>query len=163
MMAFSAIAFTALVIAPAAPAGSYGMAGCGLGSQLLTGKTKGQQILAATTNDISAWTKISAMSSGTSNCTKDGTALLEKEQELFAELNYENLARDAASGKGEYLTAFGTLLGCSAEVQPRLAEKTQANYERIFAGEKADAARVVNSVRGMVHNDPDLAQGCSGV
>src|SRR6476620_4123342 len=78
--------------------GWYGMAGCGLGS-LIFGpvNTPGAQILAATTN-ATFGSQTFGITSGTSNCVSGGVVALDREQTAFAEVNFNDLKRDMASG-----------------------------------------------------------------
>jgi hypothetical protein len=108
----------------------YGMAGCGLGSMLI--KDDGiVQIFAATTNGTSA-NQTFGITSGTSGCVADGVVMADKEQEAFAELNFEQLQHDMAQGSGEYLAAFVTLLGCTDDVRSDVYRFAQDNYAATF-------------------------------
>src|SRR5689334_6829374 len=79
--------------------GKIGPAGCGLGS-LVFGDMKGPvQIVAATLNGVYG-NQTFAMTSGTSNCQDNGVTLKEKEQEYFANANFESLHQEIAQGQG---------------------------------------------------------------
>src|SRR5215471_19562951 len=96
----------------------YGMAGCGLGSLLFgTDNSKLMQILAATTNGTFA-NQTFGITSGTSNCVEGGVVKAEREQAAFAEVNFQDLKRNMATGGGEYLASFSTLLGCEDTAKP---------------------------------------------
>lgn len=163
----SMVAVMAFVAVPAANAANYGDSGCGLGSLLFGPNGEGKdlinsrvvkEVLASTTN---YWgTQTFAITTGTSNCTKTGVAMLDKEQELFVELSYHEISREMAKGEGEYLTAFATVMGCSADVQSDFADATKANYGKIF-GTEASASEVIGSVKSVLRNDANLAQSCS--
>lgn len=164
----SMVAVMAFVAVPAANAAGYGMAGCGLGSMLFgpkgeakdsIGNAKVTEVLAATTNGTFG-SQTFGITTGTSNCTQGGMAMMEKEQELFAEVSYDEISREMAKGEGEYLTAFATVMGCSADVQSDFASVTKANYGKIFSAE-ASASDVVSSVKSLLRNDASLAKSCS--
>jgi hypothetical protein len=140
--------------------GWYGMAGCGLGS-LIFGpiNSPGAQILASTTNSTFA-TQTFGITSGTSNCVSGGVVAMDRRQQAFAEVNFADLKRDMASGGGEYLTAFATLLGCDGAAQPRLARLMQAEYETLLPTESTTADQLVDAVHLRISADPDLAVGC---
>src|SRR5450432_2687117 len=102
--------------ASAARAQGFGEAGCGLGSMVF--KDNGAvQILAATTNGIFG-NQTFAITSGTSNCAPGGVIKAQREQAAFAEVNFQDLKRNMASGGGEFLTSFATLLGCEESAKP---------------------------------------------
>lgn len=131
--------------APAAPAKSeapaevseyqagYGMAGCGLGSELI--KENGFiQVFAATTNGT-VGSQTFGISFGTLHC-KPGAKATAMEQKVFIEANLVSLKREAVSGKGETLTAFADLLGCQAD---QFASVSKDNYKQIYKASEADA------------------------
>lgn len=166
------VALAALIVASVSSpvqAGSYGMAGCGLGSMVFgpSGDAKDKiedvkvrEVLAATTNGT-FMSQTFGITTGTSNCTSGGVAKVEKEQELFAEVNLDDLARDMAKGEGEYLTAYAAVLGCSAESQDAFAATTQANYEKIFNSADATPVEVISSTKSVLRSDASLAASCT--
>ena len=143
--------------------GTYGMAGCGLGSALFgtaADNSIGLQILAATTNGIFA-NQTFAISSGTLNCTSAGVVKAQREQAAFAEVNFQDLKRNMASGGGEFLTSFSTLLGCTDAAKPVLFKMTQAKYESILPSEKTTPMAMLMSVKNEIKASPALAASCS--
>ena len=139
----------------------YGMAGCGLGS-LLFGKdnTTLMQILAATTNGTFG-SQTFGITSGTSNCTSGGVVKAEREQAAFAEVNFQDLKRNMASGGGEYLTSFSTLLGCEESAKAPLFKLTQEKYESILPSESTTPVQLVMNVKSEIKKTPALASSCS--
>src|SRR5687767_10565283 len=87
------------MLVTAAHAAPYGMAGCGLGSMVISSDGF-SQVFAATTNGTSA-SQTFGITTGTSNCTRSGVVLADKEQEAFFEANFTELRRDIAGGGGE--------------------------------------------------------------
>ncbi|HXJ22480.1 MAG TPA: DUF3015 family protein [Polyangia bacterium] len=148
-----------LFAASAAHAQGYGMAGCGLGSLVFKDNTTGAQILAGTTNYIGVQTF--AVTSGTSNCVSGGIIKAQREQAAFAEVNFQDLKRNMASGGGEFLTSFATLLGCEDVAKPALARMTQSKYESILPTEKTSPMEMLAGVKAQVKADPALAGSCS--
>lgn len=149
---------------PGAPPGYgggwYGMAGCGLGS-LIFGpiNSPGAQILASTTNSTFA-TQTFGITSGTSNCVSGGIVAMDRRQQAFAEVNFGDLKRDMAAGGGEFLTAFGNLLGCDGAAQPKLARVMQADYETLLPSVSTTPDQLVDAVHVRINADPELAGGC---
>ena len=147
--------------ASAARAQGYGMAGCGLGSLLFgNDNTTLMQILAGTTNNI-LFPQTFAITSGTSNCTAGGVVKAEREQAAFAEGNFQDLKRNMASGGGEFLMSFSTLLGCEDAAKPVLFKMTQEKYESILPSEKTGPIDLVVGVKAQIKADPRLASACT--
>jgi hypothetical protein len=138
-------------------AANYGMAGCGLGS-IVMGKD-GNQILAATTNGT-FWTQTFGITSGTSNCTRDGAVAKAHQALAFAEANYTSLMRQMASGEGEYLAGFVSLAGC--QTSPLVYARAQEWSGAIFREENTPAAEVVLNFRSVMLGDPATAALCRG-
>jgi Protein of unknown function (DUF3015) len=138
----------------------YGMAGCGLGS-LLFGKdnSTGMQILAATTNGTFG-SQTFGITSGTSNCVSGGAVALMREQIAFAEVNFRDLKRNMASGGGEFLNTFATLLGCEESAIPSLTGMTQEKYESILPNSKTTPVEMLNNVKASIAASP-LKNACS--
>lgn len=128
-----------------ASAGSYGAAGCGLGSLIFKDQPGVVQIFAATTNGTFG-NQTFGITSGTLNC---GSGLIKVENSKateFAAANMDNLARDIAQGKGESLDALAELMNVPAAQQAAFNVKLQQNFAKIFPSDKVAAAQVVNVV-----------------
>ncbi|HSS38468.1 MAG TPA: DUF3015 domain-containing protein [Polyangia bacterium] len=148
-----------LMVASAAHAQSYAMAGCGLGSMVFK-ENNGTQILAATTNGIFG-NQTFGITSGTSNCASGGIIKAQREQAAFAEVNFQDLKRNMATGGGEFLTSFATLLGCEDAAKPALAKMTQSKYEAILPTEKTSPMEMLSGLKTQIKVDPTLANSCS--
>jgi Protein of unknown function (DUF3015) len=141
--------------------GGYGMAGCGLGSLLFGGdNSKLMQILASTTNGTFA-SQTFGITSGTSNCVEGGVLKAQREQEAFAEVNFQDLKRNMATGGGEYLTSFSTLLGCTDAARPVFYKMTQEKYESILPTEKTTPTAMLMSLKQQIKSAPALATSCT--
>ncbi|MCC7460667.1 MAG: DUF3015 family protein [Proteobacteria bacterium] len=138
--------------------GRYGMAGCGLGSMAFGENTKFNQVLAATTNGTFG-TQTFGISSGTSNCTTGGLAKIEKETEMFVEVNYDVLQKEVSQGKGETLASFSNLLGCSDSKV--LGKGLQSNYKNISAAK--NSSEFLNNVKTTISNNSALSTSCKTV
>ncbi len=132
--------------------GTYGMAGCGLGSMLFDNNTKVNQVLAATTNGTSG-NQTFGISTGTSNCTENGLVKLDKETEAYVEVNYDVLQNDIAQGQGETLAGLATLMGCQA--QP-FGQAMQANYASLASAENASV--FLNNVQVTLAKQPTACE-----
>ncbi len=136
----------------------YGMAGCGLGSLVIKDNSKGAQIGAWFLNAI-GYHQTSAITTGSSNCdvTKDDLAM--KEQEVFMEVNLSSVAKDAAKGEGEHLSAFAEILGCGQGAELSVfSNLTRDNYSTIFS--TSDSKAVLENFRGVIKSNETLASAC---
>jgi hypothetical protein len=159
-LALVGTAFGVMLGASVVHAQGYNMAGCGLGSMAFKDNSMGSQILAATTNGIFG-NQTFGITSGTSNCVSGGVVKAQREQAAFAEVNFQDLKRNMASGGGEFLTSFATLLGCEDAAKPVLAQMTQAKYEAILPSDKTTPVELVVGVKTQIKADTRLAGACS--
>lgn len=141
-------------------AGEYGMAGCGLGSVILGSQNNYLQILAVSTNQYPTYSQSSSISSGTSNCTEDGIVKNNKAQEVFVHLNYENLEKEMARGKGEKLDTLANLFGCSKS-KAKFASMTKKNYSKLFSKENDDPSKLYLAIKTEFNNDESLKKLCN--
>lgn len=151
------LAVSVPAIASAAP---YGMAGCGLGSIVFGDQPGFMQVFAATTNGTSA-SQTFGITSGTSNCI-DMAASASLDQKNFVKINYASLMRDSASGQGEYLSTFATLLGCEASVHSKFFGVAQSHQADIFT-EGAEPAQVLERFKATAAEDEMLRASCTRI
>lgn len=106
---------------------------CGLGSKVWAGeKGIAPQVLAVTTNGTSA-NQTFGITSGTLGCTQDGVVTSNWKTSMFIDGNKTQLARDAASGRGETLDALAALLNIQQDDKAAFAAMTKTQYSVIFA------------------------------
>lgn len=150
-MKFILVIATILISASALAAKPYGMAGCGLGSQVM-GK-EGNQILAATTNGTG--TQTFGISSGTSNCVTatQQTAMIKN----FIEANYASLVTDMAKGQGDSIKTLSNFYGCDMNT---FATEMKSHYETITPA-KEDATRVMVNINNVISNSSALTASCT--
>jgi len=139
---------------------SVGDAGCGLGSLIIDKNTKLSQSFAGTTNNWTL-TQFFGISSGTSNCRASGFAVREKEAEVFAEANMQNLKVEMARGHGENLSALAQMMGCSDAAVPSFGKMTQSRYENIFPQADVTPKTMLQNVEKEMTNDSSVKQGCA--
>ena len=154
VLAVSVVGLAASV-ATAAP---YGTAGCGLGSIVFGDDAGIVQIFAATTNGTFA-TQTFGITSGTSNCVDMGRSA-SVDQEAFVKMNYASLMRDAAAGKGEYLSAMATLLGCEQPAHESLFQVAQSKHEVIFS-EGAEPVATLDAMKAEARANETLKNSCT--
>ena len=128
-----------------ASAGTYGSAGCGLGSLIFKDEPGAVQIFAATTNGTFG-NQTFGITSGTLNCGAGIVKVENSKATMFVAANMDNLARDIAQGKGESLEAFAELMNVPTNQQTAFNAKLQQNFNKIFPSDKVAAVQVVNTV-----------------
>jgi hypothetical protein len=135
--------------------------GCGLGKELWknypNAKTKGAQILMATTNN-SFGTQTFGISTGTLGCTDNGQWWAEQKATMFAELNADALAQEMAQGRGEHLASMATLLGVSQQQQGAFFAMAQARYATLSSTGDMSPAAMVKTLNEGISADPSLAK-----
>jgi len=142
----------AMVLASAASAGTYGAAGCGLGSMIIGDGDGFSQVFAGTTNGTS-WSQTFGITSGTSNC--DGTAGDTAATRLFIETNREALATDMSRGSGETIATLSKLAGCdSAEAVGTLL---QSEFRSVIPSAETPDAAVGESIVDLLRRSESLS------
>ncbi len=133
--------------------GSYGVAGCGLGSMAFGSQPGIYQILAATTNNVIFWNQTFGITTGTSNC---GPGLLAMGTKNFVEANREVVAKDISRGQGEAVGALTVINVCKDS--RAVGAALQANFKAIFPSEQATTEQVTDAILRTL-SDPALGCG----
>jgi hypothetical protein len=134
----------------------WGMAGCGLGTYVFSGKGNWPQLFAATTNGTSI-NQSFGISTGTLNCDPaNGSGSQAAAAFIYA--NREALEKDIARGNGETLSSLTHVLGCSNGSV--VGRKLQGNFGKIFPSQDVSTDQVVKSIMGEVRIDPSIAAQC---
>ena len=135
--------------------------GCGLGKVMWqnypNAKTKGSQILMATTNG-SFGSQTFGMSTGTLGCTDDGRVWAEQKLTMFAELNSDALAQEMAQGRGEHLASMATLLGVPQQHHAAFFGMAQAQYTSLAQAGDLSAGAMVKALNEGIAANPALAK-----
>ena len=156
-MGLLGLAFVCLSSGLYAKGKNYGAAGCGVGSLIFSGNTKGDQIFAATTN--ATFTQTYSITSQTSNCFEEGSgAYLQYRQEEFVAVNYSDLQQQMAVGQGEKLESFALLLGC--ESPNSFVSMAQKNHADFFAVPVNKATEFVERVKTSIKADSQASRAC---
>ncbi len=133
--------------------GSYGTAGCGLGSMAFGSQPGGIQIIAATTNALFG-TQTFGITTGTSNC---GPGLFAMGTKSFVEANREAVAKDISRGQGEAIGALTVINRCADS--RAVGAALQRRFAAIFPSEQASDAQVTAAILETLRADPALGCG----
>jgi hypothetical protein len=135
--------------------GTYGTAGCGLGSLAFGNQAGMVQIFAATTNSLFG-TQTFGITSGTSNC---GTGMVKVGTKNFVDANREVLAKDISRGSGEAIGALTVINAC--EDASKVGAALQKDFEAIFPSAQVSNEQVTDAILRALHDDPSV--GCGKV
>jgi len=136
-------AAVALVMSTGAYASVNEQTGCGLGSQIIKDDSSAVLLaLQATTNGTSG-NQTFGVTSGTSGCKKVKFVMNEQAEEFVAS-NMDQLAKEIAMGHGESVDTLAELL--KVEDKASFASALQANYNSIYATDKAKMADVLDNI-----------------
>lgn len=134
---------------------SYGLAGCGLGSQVMG--PKDGQIFAATTNGTFG-NQTFGITFGTSNCVGTPTAAKADRMDKYIVANKVQLADDIARGEGETIQGLAQLMNCSDASS--LGSKLQSKFSTIFESHDMAANQITDRIITVVGQDGNLSAAC---
>lgn len=151
------IAVAALALAPMA-ANADNAAGCGLGTQIMQGKSGiAFHVLAATTNGTFG-NQTFGMTSGTLGCKADGPVTASAELKSFASANLDQLAVEMAAGEGEALAALASLYGIEAADRDAFYGLAKGNYGTLIGSDGVTAGEMLASLHALMASDARLAR-----
>jgi len=152
-----------MLVPAVAWAGNWGMAGCGLGTLIMSGRGTGAQITAATSNGTMG-NQTFGITSGTSNCTQDGAVASTKQRQAFAEASLPSILRDMSTGRGEYVVALGQLYGCKRATMATFTKSAQKNFGQICADNQCTKpGTFLSSFETQMSKDGNVAKSCAGL
>lgn len=137
--------------------------GCGPGWFVFKENSLISSALRATTNGVLFPTTTLGMTLGTSNCSKHKIVMKEKESLHFVTNNYFELKNEAASGRGEFITAFTETLGCQQQGAQIVAHELQKNYQHVFKHDHNSPNKVLLEVYKIILSKPSVAKFCSSL
>lgn len=120
--------------------------GCGWGSMAFEGKTGLiYQVMAATTNGTFG-NQTFGITSGTANCEEAPSFSSNEPLNHFVAENMDNLARDIATGEGEYVSTLAALMGVPAKERAGFYQTLQSHFDEIFPSENVTHVDVLESI-----------------
>ncbi len=128
------------------------MAGCGLGSMLITDNSMVMQLFAGTSNAFFG-SQTFGITFGTSNCTETGGG--SDSAEAFVQTNRETVAKEISRGSGETIATLATLGGCPNAVA--VGASLQRSFSSIFPQNAISDVRVSHNVIDAMRADSSLA------
>lgn len=80
----------------------------------------------------------------------------------FLEKMLPEIQADAARGGGQYVEAFGTLSGCSADGGRAFGSVMQRHFESVFLQPHARTREILQRVDDLLRTEPSLNKSCLG-
>ena len=96
-------------------------------------------------------TNFLSSTTGKSWWTEDGLVKRGEQARAFVAINYDSLLQHMAQGEGEYLRAFGTILGIPPHQEPFFQRLVQAHYNTLAEIPVAHGDHQLNRFIGQVH------------
>jgi hypothetical protein len=152
------IAVAALALAPLAPAQADNDAGCGLGTQVMAGKSGVFAHLVATYTNGLLGNQTFGITSGTLGCNGNSEVTADADLRKFASTNLDQLTVEMAAGEGEALTALAGLYGIDQQDRAAFYGLTKSNYGTIVHGDNVTAGEVLASIRTLMATDARLSR-----
>lgn len=137
-----------------------GSSGCGPGWYVAKENSLLSSSIRATTNGILVPTVTFGMTFGTSNCQKHSIVKLEKERIKFATENYFEIAADSAKGSGQFVAAYGELMGCNPASLQKFSNQMKKHFPKIFNAEEINPENLVKQTYIMMLKNSELTQAC---
>lgn len=137
--------------------GNHPMAGCGLGYLLMSNKDndKVTQVLGSTTNGTFG-TQTFGISSGTSGCTEDGAVKMARATEVFVDVNLASLRQEMATGQGEYVNTFASMLGANEANRSQMVRFFQSEYQTLFPTAQTSSEEMLKTLSEKLAAHPEL-------
>ena len=78
----------------------------------------------------------------------------------FIELNYDQIANNAAQGQGPYLDALASLRGCSDDSRFMFGKVIHANFNKLFKNSELRVEILNHSMNIILNSEPLLLDKC---
>ena len=78
----------------------------------------------------------------------------------FIELNYDQIANNAAQGQGPYLDALASLRGCSDDSRSLFGRVVHENYSKLFKNSELKVEILNHSLDIILNHEPLLLDKC---
>ena len=78
----------------------------------------------------------------------------------FIELNYDQIANNAAQGQGPYLDALASLLGCSDDSKFLFGRVIHANFSKLFQNIELKVEKLNHKLDIILNSEPLLRNKC---
>lgn len=130
--------------------------GCGVGTQIMAGKTGRAMKLAASFTNGFLFQSVS-VTFGLLNCKNVDGPVQANANDLrlqhYASQNFDRLAEDIALGGGERLDVLAHLRGVSLEDQPAFRSFAQQNFEQLFPHDQVTVGEMLSSLKRLMAED----------
>jgi hypothetical protein len=144
------------------PAAADNNVGCGLGTQVWSGKSELVfQVLAATTNGLLG-NQTFGISSETLGCKRNAVIRVEHRVNMFAGANLDRLAREMAIGEGETLDSLAHLMAIEEADRSAFYGLAKDHFAELFPSEEVTAGDMLTKLHLLMREDARLARYAQG-
>ena len=159
MRAIFVLLVLALTLAPAGAVLADDDVGCGVGTQILDGKSGLAAKIGASFINGLTFQSVS-LTFGLLNCDGRGMVTADaRDLKLrhYASQNFDRLAEDMAKGRGESLAAFAHLLQVSDEDGAEFRAFAQRHFAELFAHDEVTVGEMLSSLDRLLAEDERLS------
>jgi len=78
----------------------------------------------------------------------------------FFELNYDQIANNAAQGRGPYLDALASLRGCPDDSRLKFGRVIRSNYSKLFQNIELKIEKLNHKLDIILNSEPSLRNKC---
>jgi hypothetical protein len=144
--------------------GWFGAAGndrCGLGTMIFgkSANSISSQTSEESTNGFMSNETFSVVT-GTSGCSNSGIVQVPQEELFYANLNYEELTVEMASGNGKVLAGLAQIMGCDSGDMDLFVQTTKSNYGSVYASPKTTPYEMLVHLRSKLQQKTKLVSSC---
>lgn len=135
-------------------------AGCGIGKQIMEGKTgKSNNIVAAILNDVLIpKTFFMTTGDGTLGCDPSEAVENDQQREVFVAANLDHLSVDMAKGQGDHLEALAQMMGIEEGDKDAFYSFTQEHYSTLFSEGSNSAKQMLSKLDDTMFHHRYLAK-----
>jgi len=144
------VLFIVVMLVGVAHAAPKSNVGCGLGYVAFKGQDGLMSQTAAATTNGTFGNQTFGITSGTSECDQFKTFASNEKVNHFVAENMDNLAKDIAKGKGEYLNTLAVLLEVPETQRGEFYSKLQTHFTEIYATDQVTSTDVLNNIEAVV-------------
>lgn len=102
-----------------------------------------------------------AMTLGALGCSSRAVLKAERQRQVFIAVNFRDLSRELAAGRGEFAASFAGLLGCRKDAVPSFLSFSRRHYTRLIPSPDAAPVEILRNFEDAVASDAVLSRACS--
>jgi hypothetical protein len=137
-----------------------GSSGCGPGWYVAKDNSLLSSALRLTTNGVLFPFVTLGMTFGTSNCSKHKIVKTEQRSLHYVTQNFYELKGDMAKGNGDFIAAYGKVIGCQSQDLDYFTDKMKGKFKEVFKKNNSNEEVLIQTYK-VILSDEKLLQSCS--